>query len=169
MGDRTDRASGYVITLEAHRKLVDALRVDLVSKAMRERRIAVRLLDELIAWFGAPDWLGPQLPLPLARRIAEFLEAGVPTEADQDPKETSDLAGVIAAKHAEIEEWERRQPPLPPRPVPDPTAGDVCACGHRRDEHSRQDGRCYERIDAEQWCPCERFVPAPSVPGEPAP
>lgn len=78
--------------------------------------------------------------------------------ADSTVPGTPTLAELFAAKKAEIDEWERHQPPLPPPRLPDPALGDICTCDHRRDEHSRIDGRCYERIDVEQWCPCERFV-----------
>lgn len=71
-----DRPSGYVMTLEAHRARTDELAAAHSTEMAALRATATGLLDELIAWFGAPDWLGPQLPLPLARRIAEFLEAG---------------------------------------------------------------------------------------------
>lgn len=72
------RPSGYVMTLEAHRERMEALRTSLLAENRALAVEACTILDDLIRWFGAPDWLGPQLPLPLARRIAEFLEREAP-------------------------------------------------------------------------------------------
>lgn len=87
--DAPARPSGYVMTLEAHRARVDEMRAAHATDLAALRATATGLLDELIAWFGAPDWIGPQLPLPLARRIAEFLEAGDAGVA-AEPKEHGD-------------------------------------------------------------------------------
>lgn len=67
------RPSGYVMTLEAHRERMDAQQAALVAENHALATEACGLLDDLIRWFGAPDWMGPQLPLPLAQRINEFV------------------------------------------------------------------------------------------------
>lgn len=72
------RPSGYVMTLEAHRERMAALEAALVAGNRALAAEACSILDDLIRWFGAPDWLGPQLPLPLARRIDEFMTREAP-------------------------------------------------------------------------------------------
>lgn len=90
--DPSDRPSGYVMTLEAHRERVRAVEAAHDAELAALRATVVGLLDELISWFGAPDWIGPQLPLPLARRIAEFMEQPAAAGA-AGPQATPDQEG----------------------------------------------------------------------------
>jgi hypothetical protein len=36
--------------------------------------VALDIIGDLIDWFGAPDWSGPQLPHDLGQRIADIME-----------------------------------------------------------------------------------------------
>jgi NTP pyrophosphatase (non-canonical NTP hydrolase) len=69
------------------------------------------LIGELIDWFGAPDWTGPQVPTDLAKRIDSFL-AATPIGPDRDG-EGFDLA----AWQAEV--WAMTQERYPDRCTPD--------------------------------------------------